>query len=158
MELKENHKWIKSFENRYAADQEGNIWSYLSGDAKKLSLHLIKSGYYIITLSNGFRHKAFLAAPLILSSFIERPSKEYIVSFKDNNKLNLKLNNLEWKKKSFVLRKKSIPVKLFKDGEILTFNTISDARIFLKQKGLKEIREASKNKTFIKGYNIEILK
>ncbi len=70
---------------------------------------------------------------------------------------NLKLDNLYWGTRKGVPTRKAQPVQLFKDGEILNFPTMTDARLFLKVGKCSFLKDAAKEDRPLKGYNVKFI-
>lgn len=75
----------------YLVYPDGRIWSI----RRKifLSPFISKQGYYRVSLSN---HKKYFVHRLVAETFIDNPDNLPQVNHKDENKLNNKVNNLEW--------------------------------------------------------------
>lgn len=100
-------KNIKGYEEIYKISDKGEIWSKdrLCIDKKgrkrfrkgmKLNPDIAPNGYYRITFSkNGKKVQKYLHR-LIAEYFIPNPNNLPQVNHKDGNKLNCKIENLEW--------------------------------------------------------------
>ena len=91
---------IKGYENRYAAMEDGNIYSYLSKKILKTADN--GQGYLIVCLidENG-RSKTHRVHQLIANAFIPKPDwweegMKIDVGHKDSNRKNNKIENLCW--------------------------------------------------------------
>jgi hypothetical protein len=151
--------WVKDYEPYYAVDKEGIIYSCgYHNKPRPMKPQFLNSGYRIITFSYPNRkRKSILVGKIILSSFVPEPTTKgpWFVSYRDFNKLNTKLENLYWADREEIYRKLQHPVDLFKDGETIHFESINEARLFLKQSWSKELRQASEEETLIKGYKVK---
>ena len=86
------------FEGRYLANENGTIYSTLSG--RELRPGRNSKGYYTVSLYDGSKPKkpkSQLVHRLICTAFHgEPPSPDSQVNHKDGNKANNAANNLEW--------------------------------------------------------------
>jgi hypothetical protein len=90
--MEEEWRDIKEFEGLYKASNTGKIKSI-----KKIKKQYISNnGYWCVRLSKKGKTKLYLTHRLIIGSFIENYSNKRTVNHKDGNKLNNKLDNLEW--------------------------------------------------------------
>lgn len=88
-------KDIPGYEGKYQASTYGRIKSLnykRSGKEKILKTFINNSGYLILNLNN----KTWLVHRLTALTFIENPKNYSIINHKDENKLNNKVENLEW--------------------------------------------------------------
>jgi hypothetical protein len=84
--------------SKYAIDVEGTVWSFQYKWPKRLSPCISKNGYYFVYLKSDQKiPKVFYVHRLVSSAFIpvHEPHKKLI--HKDGNKLNNRLENLEWR-------------------------------------------------------------
>lgn len=89
---------IPEYEGLYAASTNGNIWAY-----PKLSrLHgrwlkkcISRCGYEYVCLFNGKRKNIYVHR-LVAIAFIKNTDDKPAVNHKDGNKLNNRVENLEW--------------------------------------------------------------
>ena len=92
LNLNEEWKWIKGYENYYQVSNFGNI---RNSRLKIMKYFINNSGYYCIKLSKHNKSSHFLVHRLVLETFTTKePNKE--VNHIDENKLNNHLSNLEW--------------------------------------------------------------
>jgi len=86
---------IKGVSNIYEISNFGNIRNFDTG--KQLTFQ-IKMGYYSIKFKNSKtnEHLTFTAGRLVLLAFKGLPNKEVVCNHIDGNKLNNRLENLEW--------------------------------------------------------------
>lgn len=122
--------------SNYKIDKSGNI---IKNNTKCLLKPCINSGYYCVGLmSNNRIKKQFKVHRLVATTFIPNPNNYPIVNHKDENKLNNKVNNLEWcdhKKNVTHSCGKKINQIDSKTNEIIkTFNSISNANRELNKK------------------------
>ena len=93
---------IKDYEGLYAITKTGKVWSYpkQNGYYKESKLHNGKflsqcinhKGYTIVQ----FNHKRYFLHRLIAETFIPNPDKKSQVNHKNCNKLDNRIDNLEW--------------------------------------------------------------
>ena len=100
-------KDVKGFEDVYKISDTGEIWSKdrLCTDkigrkrfrkGEKLKPDIAPNGYYRVTLAkNGHKTQKYLHR-LLAEHFIDNPLNLPQINHKDGNKLNCRLNNLEW--------------------------------------------------------------
>lgn len=123
-------KQIKGFEN-YHITENGQIYSnhrQSFGKAKKTKVN--NKGYVMVTLYKDKKEYTKYLHRLLAENFLENPNCYAEVNHKDGNKLNNKLDNLEWcsisenrKHCRRVLLKNTNPIKvLMKNGEEIDFN------------------------------------
>jgi len=87
-------EWIKGYENIYAINKQGDIYSAYK---KKLKTHdLNKTGYFITDLYKKSRRKKFYVHRLVAETFIENPENKKQVNHKNLNKIDNRVENLEW--------------------------------------------------------------
>lgn len=96
-------KDIKGYEGRYQVSNLGRIrrLECLGSDGRKLK-ELIKkptlanNGYMMIWFNTNKKTKAFLVHRLVAEAFIPNPNNLSQVNHKDENKINNRVENLEW--------------------------------------------------------------
>lgn len=91
-----NLKDIKSFEGRYAIEEDGRVWSYLTN--KYLKQQEDKDGYLVVKLrdyKNGTYVTKFIHR-LIAEAYMPNPNNKETVDHIDGNKQNNKISNLQW--------------------------------------------------------------
>lgn len=88
---------IKEFSD-YFVSNEGNIYSYKSGEIKKLSTFIDNVGYkQVILYNDNKKRKYFRVHRLVGKFFLEDSYKEgYVINHIDGDKLNNDVKNLEW--------------------------------------------------------------
>lgn len=100
--MKEIWKDIAGYEGLYQISSFGNVKSFRAsakfGKPKELILkpYIINSGYAVVTLyTENIKHK-FQVHRLVAESFLPNPQNLPCVNHKDENKLNNRVENLEW--------------------------------------------------------------
>lgn len=76
----------------YTIDKNGIV--YKNNIPIKLSIN--KDGYYVVNLKIDNKYKTYNVHRLVALHFISNPNNLPIVNHKDENKLNNKVENLEW--------------------------------------------------------------
>lgn len=109
--IEEIWKPIKDYEGIYEVSNIGNIRSCKRYVKNKHGVRIVKekmlkssidyTGYQKVALCNKCNQKTFLVHRLVAETFLGvkgkgLKGKELLVNHKDQNKLNNKLNNLEW--------------------------------------------------------------
>lgn len=84
-------KDIAGFEGKYAIDTDGNVWSYRS--KKYLKPRYTQKGYARVHLG---LNTDYYVHRLVAKAFIPNPDELPFINHKDENKLNNKVENLEW--------------------------------------------------------------
>lgn len=90
---------IENFEGVYQINTVGNIKSLTKKDKSKnpiIMKSFIRGGYFSILLMKETKRKLFYIHRLIALTFINNPENKKYVNHIDGNKLNNKLENLEW--------------------------------------------------------------
>lgn len=85
---------IKNYEGLYAITEDGRVWSYRN--KKFLKLQKGKTGYYKVVLSKNNIQKTYNIHKLVAIAYIDNPNDYPCINHKDENKLNNKVENLEW--------------------------------------------------------------
>lgn len=97
--MREDWKDIKYYEGKYQVSNLGRVKSLGNNKSKKekiLKPGKNKFGYLYVILSKEGIHKNFQLHRLVAQAFIENPNNYPIINHKDENKLNNKVDNLEW--------------------------------------------------------------
>lgn len=113
--MQEKWKNIKGYENKYAVSSTGRVKSLprttyitykngvvqsrdLQGGIMNLAIGKIrgKKAYYVVALWKDGKKKHFRIHRLVALHFVENPNNYSMVNHKDENKLNNKVENLEW--------------------------------------------------------------
>jgi len=97
-------KDVPGYEGKYQVSNLGNIKSLAkslkNGKTKEEKILSIKgtcgNGYYKITLSKNGKLKTWLVHKLVAQSFLYKPDYKVEINHKDGNKLNNKIDNLEY--------------------------------------------------------------
>ncbi|MGN0961306.1 MAG: NUMOD4 domain-containing protein [Christensenellales bacterium] len=89
---------LKDYENLYIISNYGRIISLPRNttSGKLLTPQISKYGYYMQMLYKNGKHKLCRVNRLVASTFIENPNNELFINHIDGNKLNNKVDNLEW--------------------------------------------------------------
>jgi hypothetical protein len=117
-------KSIDDFPN-YEVSTLGNIRNIITCKTLKPS---VKGGYYNVSLTHNKLYKSLKIHRLVALAFIENPENKSDVNHKDKNKLNNKLENLEWmtRKENNVHRCKDIIITCNKNKPIFRINKDTD--------------------------------
>lgn len=92
-QLEEIWKPVKGYENLYKVSDHGNVYSYYSN--KNMTPSITKSGYYEVKLRNGSTPiRSASIHRLVMEIFFGSSALE--VNHKDGNKLNNRIDNLEY--------------------------------------------------------------
>ena len=91
---KEIWKDIPNYENKYQVSSLGNVKNIKHGNL--LSERLTDRGYNTAVLYLNSKPKTFKVHRLVALTFIENTENKLFVNHKDGNKLNNKIDNLEW--------------------------------------------------------------
>lgn len=87
-------KDIPNYENKYAATEDGQIYSYKSKKFLKQQPH--RDGYLLATLYKDGKPRTFLVHRLIAETFLENPNELPQINHIDQNKTNNCVSNLEY--------------------------------------------------------------
>lgn len=94
--MKEIWKDIEGYENMYQISNLGNIISFKRKNPKLLSKTINLDGYYVVNLTKDGKTKIFTIHRLVAKAFLINKENFPVVNHKDENKLNNKVDNLEW--------------------------------------------------------------
>lgn len=97
-------KDIKGFEGRYTISNLGVVRSLLTN--KIMKLNITKFGYARVSLRlpKSRDYKTYFIHRLVALNFLENKNNLPEVNHKDSNRLNNKLNNLEWCTKEYNIK------------------------------------------------------
>jgi hypothetical protein len=117
-------KSISEFPN-YEVSTLGNVRNIVTGKVLNPS---VKGGYFHLTLSHNKLSKSVKIHRVVAIAFIENPENKSDVNHKDKNKLNNKLENLEWmtRKENNVHRCQGIVIACNKNKPIFRINKDTD--------------------------------
>lgn len=89
-------KDIKGFEGRYTISNLGIVRSLLTG--KEMKPYITSKGYARVNLrfAHSREYKSLLVHRLVAGNFIPNPNNYKEINHKDCNRLNNKVDNLEW--------------------------------------------------------------
>ena len=90
--IKEIYKTIKGYD--YEISNTGQVRNVKTGRILKNNIN--NSGYYLVTLYKDRIPKTFCIHRLVALAFIPNPNNLPEVNHKDENKLNNRIDNLEW--------------------------------------------------------------
>lgn len=92
-------KEIPGYDGKYFISSFGNvkvIYKWIKDNEKILSPMINKDGYYQVNLSLHKNVKHHRIHRLVAEAFIDNPNGYPMVNHKDENKLNNRVDNLEW--------------------------------------------------------------
>lgn len=97
--LETHEKWLQGYEGVYSITTQGEVFKTLpSGLKMRLKHYPDVRGYTVIELSDEWGVKdRWYVHRLVANTFLDNPNNFIVVSFKDGNKENVSLDNLEWK-------------------------------------------------------------
>jgi hypothetical protein len=93
---------IEGYEN-YAVDEQGNVFSLPKKTRKGIRIlksNISKNGYPMLDLCKNGSIKRFLVHRLIAKTLLPNPNNKEQVNHKNGNKLDNRLENLEWNTRS----------------------------------------------------------
>jgi hypothetical protein len=93
---------IKGFEN-YSVDDQGNVFSFPKKTRKGIRIlkyNIAKTGYGLVDLCRDGKVKKFLVHRLIAETLLPNPNNKEQVNHINGNKLDNRLENLEWNTRS----------------------------------------------------------
>lgn len=93
--MKEIWKPIKDYEGLYEISNYGRVKSFYK-DKTKILKKGIRNTYEIIQLSKNKKRKSFQIHRLVAEAFLDNPNNYEIVNHKDFNRINNRVDNLEW--------------------------------------------------------------
>jgi hypothetical protein len=110
MEQEEQFLPIPGWEGKYSVSNQGTVISHFSSEGKKLKHKITSNGYHYVSLSRpkeegSPRIKSVGVARAIAMAFIPNPHDYPEVDFINNDKNDLRQENLQWVKHSFNVRK-----------------------------------------------------
>lgn len=95
--MEENWKDIEGYEGIYKISDQGRVKRILpEGKENYLKGSITILGYNKITLSKDGECKDFFLHRLVLNAFLPNTNRSMVINHKDGNKLNNRLENLEW--------------------------------------------------------------
>lgn len=152
LQMKENWKKIEGFDGKYYISTNGEIYSI---PAKRiLKTCISNTGYELVCLrSPNGKRKQYTVHRLVALTFLPNPENLPIINHKDENKLNNKVENLEWctysynstygehlNKKNRTLHspsRKECWIINLESKELMHFDSLNEAADFLQTKSTK---------------------
>lgn len=87
---------IKGYEEHYAVDRLGHVYSIKNGYPKEMKQTVGKHGYCCVNLKDGERRKNARVHRLVAEAFIPNPQNKPHINHIDGDKKNNSARNLEW--------------------------------------------------------------
>lgn len=87
-------KDIPGYENLYAINENGNVWSYATNTWKTQWLN--HGGYMVVALSKDGKKKEYKVHRLIAITYIPNPENKPTVDHINRNRLDNRIENLRW--------------------------------------------------------------
>lgn len=130
-------RFVYVLNKRYKVFEDGTIVSCCRKKEKVLKPQLKSNGYLEVALFDGNKYIYRTIHRLVAICFIHRPNKHLVVNHKDYNKLNNKVNNLEWvtQKDNIIHKINTIYKCEHKDGEIVHTRNLKE---FAQERGLSQ--------------------
>jgi hypothetical protein len=93
--MKEKFKPIKGWEDKFEISNKGYVRNIMTNTIRNGSVN--NRGYLRLKLTRGKKDKyQVLIHKLVLDAFLPKPMNNLVSNHKDGNKLNNRLDNLEW--------------------------------------------------------------
>lgn len=93
-------KDIKGYEKLYAVTEDGKVWSYpkipQNPKGRWMKLNLDHGGYPMLSLSKNRNSKCYSVHRLVAETYLKRKDNSLQVNHKNGNKLDNRVENLEW--------------------------------------------------------------
>lgn len=89
-------KDIKGYEGLYQVSDKGQVRRFYKDRYPKMLKNRPSANYYTVSLSNKCAKKTFAVHRLVAETFLDKPEGATEVNHKDGNKLNNRVENLEW--------------------------------------------------------------
>lgn len=89
-------KDIKGYEGLYQVSDKGQVRRFYKDRYPKMLKNRPSANYYTVSLSNKCVKKTFAVHRLVAETFLDKPEGATEVNHKDGNKLNNRVENLEW--------------------------------------------------------------
>lgn len=149
--IKNNFVEIKQFPN-YFINKNGKVIKLnKDGITYKERKWVLSNGYYYVLLSNNNKKRTCLLHRLLAETFIPNPKKLNIVSHKNKNTLDNRINNLMWVHRRGIIDNKNKKVFVYENNKLIKEyvsikETVRDLNIsyYILRKHLK-----SKDKIFV---------
>lgn len=87
------------YEGLYLISESGKVWNVKTGSTLRGNVN--SHGYFVVSLTKGGVKKDCKLHRLLAMAFIPNPNGYECVNHKDGNKLNNRLDNLEWCTKGY---------------------------------------------------------